>query len=352
MTDLLALTEELCAIPSVSLAETAMADAIEARLRATPGELTIDRVGDNVVARTMTGAGRRILLGGHLDTVPPNGNAEPRIDGDTLHGLGAADMKGGLAVMLHLAAVAASGAPRHDATFVFYEAEEIAEQHNGLRRLFAERSDLVSADLAVLLEPTGGWLEAGCQGSITVRAEFDGARAHSARSWTGVNAIHRAAELLARIAGFEAATVDVDGLSYREALQVVRVEGGVANNVVPDRCAVVVNRRFAPVRTLDEALAEVHGWCAGADRVEVLNASAAAPPNLFDPLIAELTGVYNLPIRAKLGWTDVARFAAAGIPACNLGPGDPELAHTADEAVERSDLDGCAAVLGSFLGLA
>ena len=328
-----------------------MADAVEARLRATAGALTIDRVGDNVVARTMTGAPRRILLGGHLDTVPPNGNEVPRVEGDTLHGLGAADMKGGLAVMLHLAATASVRVPRHDATFVFYEAEEVAEEHNGLRRLFAERPDLVAADLAVLLEPTGGWMEAGCQGSITVRAEFDGVRAHSARSWTGVNAIHRASDLIGRVAGHAAGTVEVDGLAYREALQVVRVEGGVANNVVPDRCAVVLNRRFAPVRTLDEALAELREWCEDADRVEVLNASAAAPPNLFDPLIAELTGVYNLPVRAKLGWTDVARFAAAGTPACNLGPGDPELAHTADEAVDRSDLDGCAAVLGSFLGL-
>jgi succinyl-diaminopimelate desuccinylase len=351
VTDLLALTGELCAIPSVSLDETAMADAIEARLRETGGELVIDRVGDNVVARTMTGASRRVLLGGHLDTVPPNGNEVPRVEGDTLHGIGAADMKGGLAVMLHLAAIAAERVPRHDATFVFYEAEEIAEAHNGLRRLFAERSDLVEADLAILLEPTGGWLEAGCQGSITVRAEFDGVRAHSARSWTGVNAIHRASEFLARVAVHDAATVEVDGLAYREGLQVVRVEGGVANNVVPDHCAVVLNRRFAPVRTLDEALVEVQGWCADADRIEVLNASPAAPPNLFDPLIAELTGVYNLPVRAKLGWTDVARFAAAGTPACNLGPGDPELAHTAAEAVDRADLDGCAAVLGSFLGL-
>ena len=351
MTDLLALTGELCAIPSVSLDETAMADAIEARLRSTAGALEVERVGDNVVARTMTGAARRVLLGGHLDTVPANGNERPRLEGDTLHGLGAADMKGGLAVMLHLAAIAAERVPRHDATFVFYEAEEVAEEYNGLRRLFAERPDLVATDLAILLEPTGGWLEAGCQGSITVRAEFDGVRAHSARSWTGVNAIHRASDLIARVAIHAADTVEVDGLAYREAFQVVRIEGGVANNVVPDRCAVVLNRRFAPVRSLDEAVAEVRSWCGDADRIEILNASAAAPPNLFDPLIAELTGVYNLPVRAKLGWTDVARFAAAGTPACNLGPGDPELAHTADEAVDRSDLDGCAAVLGSFLGL-
>ena len=134
-------------------------------------------------------------------------------------------------------------------------------------------------------------------------------------------------------------------------MQVVRVEGGIANNVVPDRCAVVVNRRYAPSRSLEDAIDEVRTLCAGADDIEVLNASPAAPPNLWNPLLAELVGVYNLPVRPKLGWTDVARFSAHGTPALNLGPGDPELAHTADEKVDRGDLDGCAAVLSSFLGL-
>jgi succinyl-diaminopimelate desuccinylase len=236
-------------------------------------------------------------------------------------------------------------------TLVFYECEEVADEHNGLRRMFAERPDLVAGDLAILLEPTGGWVEAGCQGTIHVRATFDGARAHSARPWMGANAIHKAAPFLARIASFEAATIDVDGLAYREALQVVRIDGGVADNVVPDRCAVVVNRRYAPNRALDDAVAELRALCGDADRVEVLNASPAAAPNLWNPLIAELTGVHNLPVRPKLGWTDVARFAAHGVAACNFGPGDPELAHTAAERVERSDLDGCAGVLARFLGL-
>jgi succinyl-diaminopimelate desuccinylase len=218
--------------------------------------------------------------------------------------------------------------------------------------VFAEHPELVAADLAVLLEPTGGWVEAGCQGTIHVRAVFEGVRAHTARPWMGRNAIHRAASLLAACAAFEAATVDVDGLEYREALQVVRVEGGVANNVVPDRCAVTVNRRYAPSRPLEEAVDELVRFCAAADHVEVLNASPAASPNLTNPLVAELIGAHNLSVRPKLGWTDVARFAAHGIAACNLGPGAPELAHTADEQVERSDLEGCAAVLGAFFGLA
>ena len=349
MTDLLALTEELCRVPSVSRNETALADLVEARLRDRAPKLRLERVGDNVVARTELGNDRRIVLAGHLDTVPPNENAEPRRDGDTLHGLGTADMKGGLAVLLDLAEMASGAPPRHDTTFVFYEAEEVADEYNGLRRLFAERADLVAGDLAILLEPTGGWVEAGCQGTIHVRATFTGTRAHSARPWMGVNAIHRATPFLERCAAFDAAVVSVDGLDYREALQVVRVDGGVANNVVPDRCDVVINRRYAPSRTLDDAVAEVRALCSDADEVTVLNASAAAAPNLQHALIAELVGVHNLPVRPKLGWTDVARFAGHGIPALNLGPGDPELAHTAGELVERADLDGCRAVLGAFL---
>lgn len=349
--DLLALAEELCAIPSVSGEEAALADHVERHLRASAPTLEIERFAANVVARTRLGSDRRIVLGGHLDTVPATGNARPRRNGDTLHGLGAADMKGGLAVLLALAARASSRRPRHDVTFVFYTGEEIADEHNGLRHLFAERRELLDGDLAVLLEPTAGWVEAGCQGTVHVRARFDGKRAHSARPWTGENAVHRAAPLLGRVAGYAAETVEVDGLAYRESLQVVRIEGGIANNVVPDRCTVVINRRFAPGRDMDEVIGELRALCGDADAVEVLNASPAAPPNLWNPLVAELIGVFDLPVRPKLGWTDVARFAAHGIPACNLGPGDPELAHTADERVERADLEGCLAVLGAFLGL-
>jgi succinyl-diaminopimelate desuccinylase len=352
--DLLELTEELCAIPSVSGNEAALADLVEARLRKSGAPLRIDRIGHNIVARTEFGADRRILLVGHLDTVPANDNQMPRRDGNVLHGLGTADMKGGLAVLLALADDLATTRSRFDVSLVLYEAEEIAEEHNGLRRLFAETPELVAGDLAIVLEPTGGWVEAGCQGTIHVRAIFNGARSHSARPWMGNNAIHLAAPLLTFCANFEAATVDVDSLDYREALQVVRIEGGIANNVVPDRCEVVINRRYAPSRSLEEAVNEVVTYCtdAGADFVEVINASMAAPPNLMNPLIAEMIGVYNLGVRPKFGWTDVARFAAHGIPACNFGPGDPELAHTADERIERASLDSCLALLQAFLGLA
>jgi succinyl-diaminopimelate desuccinylase len=352
--DLLGLTEELCAIPSVSRDETRLADIVEQRLRERAPALTVDRLGDNVIARTQLGREQRVVLAGHLDTVPPNDNQVPRREGDTLHGLGTADMKGGLAVLLTLAeAVNANPAGcRFDVTLVFYEAEEIAEEFNGLKRLFAEQPDWVAGDLAVLLEPTGGWVEAGCQGTLHLRAIFTGARAHSARPWMGANAIHRASDALARLAAHEADTVDVDGLPYRESLQVVRIEGGIANNVVPDRCAIVVNRRFAPKYSVDEARAQVEALLDGADEIELVNASPAAPPNLWDPLVAELIGTFDLGVRPKLGWTDVARFAAHGVPALNFGPGDPEIAHAPQEHVTRESLDGCYAVLGRFLGVA
>ena len=198
MTDLLELTEELCAVGSVSREETELAGLVERRLLQTARHLRIERVGDNVVARTELGRDRRIVLGGHLDTVPPNGNAAPHRDGDTLHGLGTADMKGGLAVLLALASGMAAdpAAARFDATFVFYAGEEIAEEWNGLRELFAQAPELVTGDLAVLLEPTDGWVEAGCQGTVHLAATFRGARAHTARPWMGANAIHQASAAL------------------------------------------------------------------------------------------------------------------------------------------------------------
>lgn len=349
--DLLGLTAALIAVPSVSGDERALADAVEKRLRERAPGLEVERFGENVVARTQHGMATRIVLAGHLDTVPPGGNECPRVEGEELWGLGAADMKGGIAVMLRLAEDAARRRGRHDITFVFYEGEEVADERNGLRHLFAHRPELVAGDLAVLLEPTGGWAEAGCQGSITLKATFRGKRAHTARPWAGVNAIHRAAPLLGRLEDHVARSVEVEGLEFRESLQVVRVEGGVANNVVPDTCAVTVNRRFAPSMTLDDALAETRALLDDADEIEVINASSAAPPGLREPLVAEMVGTLDLAVRPKLGWTDVARFAEHGIPALNLGPGDPQVAHTAEERVERADIEGCHAVLERFLGL-
>lgn len=348
--DLLALTAALVDIPSVSGSEAAIADAVERRLRERARSLAVYRSGNNVIAKTDAGRGRRVVLAGHLDTVPPNGNERAVIEGDVLRGLGSADMKGGLAVMLALAEHAA-GAARFDLTFVFYESEEVADIYNGLRRLFAAEPELVQGDLAVLLEPTAGHIEAGCQGTVRLSAVFRGQRAHTARSWLGVNAVHRAAPVLARLAevGAGMGPVVVDGLEYREGLQVVEVRGGVAGNVVPDECSIVVNRRFAPSVALEDAISETRALLEGADEIEVVDAASAAHPNLDDPLLAELVTGLGTSVLPKLGWTDVARFAEHGIPALNFGPGDPELAHTAAEHVTRQSLDTCHATLRTFL---
>ena len=350
--DLLVLTAALVAVPSVSRNEAELADRVEHRLADRAPGLALARIANNVIVRTALGRERRVVLGGHLDTVPANGNEEPRIEGDVLHGLGSADMKGGLAVLLRLAEELAAGAsPRHDCTLVFYEAEEIAEEFNGLRHVFADQPDLLAGDFAVLLEPTGGHVEAGCQGTLHVRAHFAGERAHSARPWKGRNAIHAIAPVLARLAAHESDVVEVDGLSYRESLQVVRIEGGVANNVVPDGASIVVNRRFAPRYSVDEAVAQVEALLDGADAIEVLNASPAAPPNLGDPLVAEFVAASGLEVEPKLGWTDVARFASRGVPALNFGPGDPSVAHMAGEHVTRASIDHTYATLARFLGV-
>jgi succinyl-diaminopimelate desuccinylase len=344
--DLLGLTAALCAVPSVSRHEEDLAAVVEVRLAA--GPLAVERVGNNVVARSQAGRERRVVLAGHLDTVPANGNEVPKVEGDVLHGLGAADMKGGLAVLLRLAEEVAS-ASRFDLTFVFYESEEIADEHNGLRHLFEARPDLVAGDFAVLLEPTDNWLEAGCQGSIRLEATFTGARAHTARPWRGVNAVHRAAPVLSRLAGHQPDEVTVDGLRFRQALQVVDISGGVAGNVVPDRCTIAVNRRYAPSLTLEEAEAEVRALLDGADEVALTSVSPAAHPNLSHPLVAEFAGRLGVAVRPKLGWTDVARFSAHGVPAVNFGPGDPEVSHTAGEHVTRASLETCHAALARFL---
>ena len=357
--DLLALSAALVDVPSESHHEAHLCDLLEQRLVQRAPSLDCVRVDNNLIVRTDLGRDRRVVLGGHIDTVPANGNAEARIDGDVLHGLGSADMKGSLAVLLalaeqlHAAQVSGSDAAQHDVTLAFYEGEEVSDEFNGLRKVFEQRARLLDADFAVLLEPTDGWVEAGCQGFLIVRAEFDGERAHTARPWMGVNAIHRASAALARVAAHESDTVLVDGLEFRESLQAVRIEGGVMgkHNVVPDECALVLNRRFAPAYTAEEAFEQVSALLDGADRVEVLQAQPAAAPNLANPLVNEFVQGLALPVRPKLGWTDVARFASRGVPAVNFGAGDPTIAHTAGELVTRESVERCYEVLASFVGV-
>lgn len=347
--DLLASTAALVDIPSASFEESALAGHVERALRDVAW-LEVDRVGDNVVARTSLGRARRLVLAGHTDTVPPNGNARARVEGDRLYGLGATDMKGGLAVMLDLASTVAE--PALDVTYVFYAREEVAADHNGLKELASERPDLLEGDVALLGEPTLAQIEAGCQGTLRIRLVLRGERAHTARPWMGRNAIHRAGAVLRALESYEERRPVLQGCQFREALQAVRIEGGVAGNVVPDEVTLTINHRFAPDRTPEQAEAhvrEVVGPILDADDdVVVEDAAPAAAPALDHPVIAALVERNGLPVSAKLGWTDVAFFASRGVPAVNFGPGDPTIAHTAGEYVERADLER---VHGALLAL-
>jgi succinyl-diaminopimelate desuccinylase len=338
--DLLAASAALVEVASPSRSEGPLVDLIEARLRTAP-HLDVTRVGDNVVARTTLGRRWRLVLAGHTDTVPADGNAAARVDGDRLFGVGSADMKGGLAVMLDLASTIDE--PAIDCTYVFYAREEIAAAESGLGELFEQRPDLLVGDAAILGEPTDAALEAGCQGTLRLRVTLAGERAHTARPWMGRNAIHRLAGLLADLDAYEERRPVIDGCRFREALQAVSVEGGVAGNVVPDRAVLVLNHRFAPDRSGAQAEAHVRAvlaaWLEDGDVVEVVEVVPGALPSHRHPLIATLVERNALEVRAKLGWTDVARFAAHGVPAANLGPGDSTIAHTAGEHLDRAPLD-------------
>ncbi len=343
--DLMARTAELIDIPSVSHNEEAITDHL-ASLFDGLDCFRVDRVGLNLVARTNFGHAQRLTLAGHTDTVPVNDNDRARVEGDTLYGLGASDMKSGLAVFIELALAIGRGeiTPSVDLTFIFYACEEVAREDNGLLELFRERPDLTACDAAILGEPTDAWIEAGCQGAFSVEMTFAGQRAHSARPWTGVNAIHRAGVAIDRIREWPGRQPVIDDCEYREAMQVVLVTGGVARNVVPDRCTITVNHRFAPDHDLDAARAAVQAVIGDAfdetsgDAWHEIDVSLGAMPSLGHPLLASLVDRSGRAPRAKLGWTDVAFFAEQNIPAANFGPGDPLLAHTQGEFVTRDQL--------------
>ena len=348
--DPVALTAALVDIPSVSGTEIALSDLVEAGLRATGG-LDVERDGNVVIARTDAGHGQRLVLAGHLDTVPVAANLPSRLDGGRLYGCGATDMKSGLAVLLHVAHLVGTAAltPQVDLTWVCYDCEEVDAARNGLGRLARERPDALAGDLAILLEPTDGVVEGGCQGTLRAIVRTDGVRAHSARSWLGRNAIHAAADVLRILQEYPAREVDVDGLTYREGLNAVGIAGGVAGNVIPDECLVTVNYRFAPDRSVDEAVQHVRDVFEGF-AVEITDSAPGARPGLGTPLAQRVVAAAGGSVRAKLGWTDVARFGELGIPALNLGPGDPNLAHTAGEYVEVDRIRSVAAALTALLG--
>ncbi|WP_326545699.1 succinyl-diaminopimelate desuccinylase [Mycolicibacterium sp. ND9-15] len=345
--DPIALTAALVDIPSESRQEKRIADEVEAALREQTA-LEVIRNADAVLARTNLGLPSRVLLAGHLDTVPAAGNLPSRLVDGELHGCGTSDMKSGDAVFLHLAATVAE--PTHDITLVMYDCEEIEASANGLNRIQNELPDWLQADVAILGEPSGGYIEAGCQGTLRVVVSATGTRAHSARSWLGDNAIHKLGAVLDRLSSYQARSVEIDGCTYRESLSAVRIDGGIAGNVIPDAASVTVNFRFAPDRSVDQALLHVRDVLDGLDaEIALTDAAAGALPGLTEPAAAALVQAAGGRVRAKYGWTDVSRFAALGIPAVNYGPGDPNLAHRVDERVETQKITAVTDVLRRYL---
>jgi succinyl-diaminopimelate desuccinylase len=343
------LTVQLVDIESVSGDELAIADAVEAALGSL-GHLTVSRHGNTIVARTELGRGERVVIAGHLDTVPLNDNLPARreqtADGDLLHGLGTCDMKGGDAVILRLAATVPE--PNRDVTFILYECEEVDSELNGLHLLSQSRPELMEADFAILMEPSNAEVEAGCQGTLRVEVRATGERAHSARSWKGVNAIHAATPILERLRGYEPRKPVIDGLEYHEGLNAVFIRGGVAGNVLPDECVVEVNHRFAPDRSEAEAQQFVRDLFEGYD-VTVTDSAPGALPGLDLPAAKAFIEAVGREVNPKFGWTDVARFSSLGIPAVNFGPGDPMLAHKQEEYVPVEHIERCEQQLREWL---
>lgn len=358
--DVALLTAAIMDINSVSGNEKELADAVEAALRTIP-ELRIVRDGDSLIARTELGRPERVILAGHLDTVPLPATEGARgtvpsswesgIPGEgVLYGRGATDMKGGVAVQLALAATLFDdGAePKRDVTFVFYDHEEVEAVKSGLGRLVRHHGGLLDGDFAILLEPTHGTVEGGCNGTSRFQATTVGEAAHSARAWMGSNAIHAAAPILSRLAAYEPQTINVDGLEYRESLNAVKIHGGTAGNVIPDRCVVEINYRFAPDKSPDQAEALVRELLEGFDVVRT-DAAAGARPGLNHPAAASFVAAVGAEPKPKYGWTDVARFSELGIPAVNFGPGDPLLAHKDNEHVDADAIRECLRALRSWL---
>lgn len=349
--DVAELTADLIDIPSVSGQEKKLADAIEESLTREP-HLNVARLGDTIIARTELGRPERILLAGHLDTVPLPGPPEAwgtvpsRWQGETIYGRGATDMKGGVAVQLSIAHSLTS--PSRDLTFVFYDHEEVEAAKSGLLRVATQARDLLSADLALLLEPTNGLVEAGCNGTLRLRATVGGIAAHSARSWMGDNAIHKLGELLSTLRDYQPQTVEVDGLAYREGLNAVNIDGGIAGNVIPDAAHVEINYRFAPNKTVEEAEQHVRQLLPGYELIRT-DAAGGAKPGLGNTAIQGLVSAVGGMPEPKYGWTDVARFAQLGIPAVNFGPGNALLAHSDNEHVSASDVRKCLGTLLNWL---
>lgn len=343
------LTMAICNVESVSGNELQLADLIEKALQALP-HLEVIREGNAIVARTNFGKDQRVIIAGHIDTVPVANNLPV-----TLHhfereqviiGRGTVDMKGGIAVMLKLTSEVTE--PKYDLTWIFYDNEEVASDLNGLGRISRNRPELLVADFAVLCEPTSALIEGGCNGTIRVELRARGVKAHSARPWMGKNAIHELTDALVTLKNFEPETVLVDGLEYRESLNAVMAHAGIATNVIPDEATLTVNYRFAPSRSAQEVETKLREMFQGYE-LEVTDLALGARPGLDLGLAQEFVATVSAAPRPKYGWTDVARFAALGIPAVNFGPGDPSLAHADNENVPVGHLVDTHRALGDWL---
>lgn len=344
------LTAVLVDIPSVSRDEALIADAVDAALRGV-GTFDVVRDGNTIIARTDRGLSKRVILAGHLDTVPIADNVPSRREGDLLYGCGTSDMKSGVAVMLHVASTIQNEPTQdlaYDLTVVAYDCEEIESEANGLGRVAREHPEWLAGDLAIVLEPTSGQIEVGCQGVLRFRVTTRGRRAHAARSWLGHNAIHAAGDVLRRLSEYQPRTVVIDGCEYREGMNAVLISGGVATNVIPDECAVDVSFRYAPDRTPEQALRHVEETFPGYD-IAVRDSSPAAPPGLSLPAVRHFITSTGAAVEAKYGWTDVARFTQLGIPALNFGPGDPGQAHQRGEYVDTREITRTTAALRAYL---
>ncbi|MFT4216470.1 MAG: succinyl-diaminopimelate desuccinylase [Micropruina sp.] len=335
--DLVALFRAIVDIESVSGNERELADQIEATLRGC-AHLSVLRDGDTVIARTDLGRRQRVVIAGHLDTVPIAGNLPSWVEDDLVYGRGTCDMKGGVAVML--ACAVALDAPSSDLTWIFYDHEEVESAANSLTRIAATRPELLAGNFAVLMEPTSATVEGGCQGTLRFTVTTTGRAAHSARAWMGHNAIHDASDVLERLRDHVPEQPEVDGLRYHEGLNAVAIEGGIAGNVIPDRCTITVNYRFAPHRSVEQAKAYCREVLDGY-QLTFTDAAAGARPGLDRPAAAAFLAAVGGEPSAKFGWTDVARFSALGIPAVNFGPGNPSKAHADDEFCPVADLFTC-----------
>jgi succinyl-diaminopimelate desuccinylase len=347
--NLVELTMAICDIESVSGNEAALADEVE-KLLSQSKHLSVVRDGNAVVASTNLGLGSRVVIAGHIDTVPIANNLPTQLHHfereQVIVGRGTVDMKAGVAVMLKLAVELVH--PNVDITWVFYDNEEVASDLNGLGRLVRNRPELIQGDFAVLCEPTSALIEGGCNGTIRVEVSASGVKAHSARPWMGENAIHKLAPALEKLASYQPETVNVDGLDYRESLNAVLASAGIAANVIPDQATLTVNYRFAPSRTGEEAEAMLREFFEGFE-VRVTDLAVGARPGLNTPQAQAFMASLGSEVKPKYGWTDVARFSSLGIPAVNYGPGDPSLAHADNENVPVGHLFDCETGLRRWL---